>query len=102
MDEFEGQLFIENGQAAPRYIEPKRRVWVAFDRKTDGSAIKLIASRRGTQFWLVDVVGRETDRGGRYGHMGASDATLLVDHVNSATPLQHVDGYAPDSLLVRH
>lgn len=101
VDEFEGQKFMENAHPDKAYIEPRRRVWLTFDKHTDKSADVLRHRTGDTPFWLVDLIGEETDRPGRYGHMGMSDAELLLDHVNSAMPLQRVQEYAPSDLLIR-
>lgn len=99
IQEFEGDRFIENAVPALRYVS-KRRIWLAFDQKSDASRVPELKAPDGhTKIWHVAFVGRSNHYAGRFGHLGMSDGEVLVDRVISARKLATYDGYLPDGVV---
>lgn len=99
VDEFEGQMFIEGAREAARYTIPCRWVWFTVDEKSDVRAWKGFNPQDDlSSVWLLDFVGRETRpaAGGLmgYGHLGASDAEVIVDRIVSARLVGTYEGYS--------
>ena len=102
IDEFEGQRFLENASAGLPLVATDK-VWLDLDQHSNLERTpKLARHGDGTTIWLVDLIGRKTEapKGG-YGHMGGSDAEVLVDTMISAQPVAQFPGYVPDTLFSR-
>lgn len=99
VDEFEGQTFLEGAGEAERYVVPCRRVWFTIDDWSDIDAWKGFGAKdRLSRVWLLDFIGRENrplaNGSLGYGHLGASDAEVIVDRVVSARLLGSYQGYS--------
>jgi len=100
VDEFEGQRFVPDGWPAG---QPAPSIWVDFDARSDVSAAPLLAQQFTAAYdghnrnWRVRIIGRETARPGRYGHMGGSNRAMLIDRIVSADLLLVYDGYLPEN-----
>ncbi len=101
IQEFEGDRFLENAKPAKRYA-PTDDVWLSFDRQSDLSRTPQLNRNPGqSTIWAVDFVGRKTAKPARYGygHMGMSDADVIVDTMLAARRLAVFPGYVPESVL---
>ena len=100
IDEFEGQRFLENASTTPPLVA-RDDVWFDVDQQSDLRRTPRLRNREnGTIIWLVDFIGRRTEsaRGG-YGHMGGSNADVLVDRMISAQPIASFPGYLPAGIV---
>lgn len=93
INEFEGQLFILEGAAPPEWPRSDRNTpgWAEKFEKAraasiwlDNSRVDLVPVRLGlSNKMLIEFVGRKTKYTGRYGHMGMSGNSIIVDRVIS-------------------
>ena len=98
-DEFEGQVFLEGAGPAQKYIKPREDVWLRFDSLSINDPDRKKPRGDRSNVYFIKLIGRKTDREGRYG-MGVSSAEILVDRVLSARLLQSGDGYISCRLII--
>lgn len=82
IDEFEGSQFVPGARDASQARPGLGGIWL--DVETNEIPGLFRSSEGGLRAYRIDFIGRQTAVAGRYGHLSASDHTIIVDRLISA------------------